>query len=1168
MTKTLTCLILILAMTALTATATLTNDVAFTAALDGSQQRYVVILPDKFDPAQPHGLLICLHGHGSDRWQFVNLDRGETTASRDVAAMNQMIYVSPDYRAKTSWMAAAAEADMIQLIGDLKKQYAINKVILSGGSMGASSALTFTALHPELIDGVVALNGLADHLPYKKLQSHIAASFGGTKKEIPDEYRKRSAINFPEKFTMPLAITAGGKDTSVPPESVIKLGKAVQKFNPSVFIDYDPNRGHETNYEVSLKAFQFVINAPQIIPASLSVSINDKALHPAHATTAGVWFYTDAKGENQLLLTGHESIPESWQLTASLKTKSTIRIQLNNEDTPLPAINFHSKVISGSSSSAKSAPGEIIIKSDSKEGTLTIKDFTCNKNRLTFIPQRHPHTRDPVKCSPDLLPSIADALIEWDWRMQDGIGTPREPRTYAQATEKLLKQMIAAKMDKAAIDALRKQHPAATDDEQVVEAYWLAAHRLRRKLILANPQLTKSPLLFAKHVPSVMSHQLTQMYGYCSQPGGGLFILEQPGISMRTRDITPDSLPAGNFMTPELSFDAERVLFAYCPVKNAPKSWGFNDQTKGLRYHIHELTLASGTVRTLTQGDTDNFFPVCLPGGDILFSSTMRGGYHRCGRGPCFVYTLARMSANGENPRSISFHETHEWDPCLLNDGRIIYTRWDYVDRNAVHYQHLWSTRPDGGNVRIYYGNNSWAPTGIWEARSIPGSTRVMATAAPHHGMSAGSIVLVDTTKGVDGKEPLTRLTPEVRFPEAESPLARGPNPGAPYDFDTLPGGYWNSPLKESWMEKNSTVGERRWPGHCYKSPWPLSEDKFIVSYSFDRLVGEAGPNLPNMFGIYFADAFGNKELLYRDPNIASLWARPLAKRTPPPELASAYDEVRREKNTGTFFLSNVMESWPALPKDTPITHLRITQVLLKTTPNIDSPKIAAGLGAPGRQVLGTVPVEKDGSAYFEAPARTPIMFQALDAQGRAVQTMRSLVYLQPGENETCIGCHEHRMQKDPPRAQAQAIIRPPSIIKQGPDGSKPFSYPRLVQPILDRHCLRCHDGKEPKRPVLTGAPEGAFSKSFNSLIKLVSFSAWNRPNQNYEPLTEPLRFGAIASPLAKMLEKGHNKVELSAAEWESLNTWMDANGAFYGTFDRVEQKKQLAGEVIAGPAE
>jgi hypothetical protein len=262
------------------------------------------------------------------------------------------------------------------------------------------------------------------------------------------------------------------------------------------------------------------------------------------------------------------------------------------------------------------------------------------------------------------------------------------------------------------------------------------------------------------------------------------------------------------------------------------------------------------------------------------------------------------------------------------------------------------------------------------------------------------------------------------------------------------------------------------------------------------------------------------------------------------------------------------MESWPHLPTNTPITHLRILQILLKTTPDIDQPKVAAGLGAPGRQVLGTVPVEKDGSAYFEAPAKTPILFQALDAQGRAVQTMRSLVYLQPGENETCIGCHEHRMQKDPPRAQALAIKRSPSIITPGPDGCKPFSYPRLVQPILDKHCVKCHDGKEPKRPVLTGTPEGWASKSFNALIKYVSYSAWNAANQNYEPLTEPLRFGALASPLAQMLEKGHNKVELSPDEWKCLYTWMDANGEFYGTFDTAEQKKQLAGEIIEGPSE
>ena len=860
-------------------------------------------------------------------------------------------------------------------------------------------------------------------------------------------------------------------------------------------------------------------------------------------------------------------MPDGWRLTAALNKGDEVRVVLDSGAAAMGEIGFKFETLAGQTLICQPESNAVMIRASAGAGALRLTRFVCGGKPLTFVPARRPFSREPVACSPDPLPVIADALVEWDWRMQDGVGTPREPRTFAQATERLLARMTSSGMEKAAVDALRAKQPAASADETAWQAYWLAAHRLRRTLMLSDPQLADTPLLFVKHVPSVMSHQLTQMYGYCSQPGGGLFVLEQPGVSMRTRNITPASLPAGNFMTPELSFDAQKLLFAYCPVKTAPGSWGFNDQTKGLRYHIYELTRASGTVRMLTQGDTDNFFPVCLPGGDILFSSTRRGGFHRCGRGPCPVYTLARMGANGENPHSISYHETHEWDPCLLNDGRVIYTRWDYVDRNAVHYQQLWSARPDGGNVRIYYGNNTWNPAGIWEARSIPGSHRVMATASPHHGMSAGSVVLLDVTHGVDGREPQTRLTPEVRFPESESPLAHGPNAAEPYAFDTPPGGYWNSPLKEAWMEKTPTDEEKRWAGHCYKSPWPLSETRFIVSYSYDQLVGEAGPNIPNMFGIYLCDAFGNKELLYRDPNISSLWARPLVRRAPPPEVASAIDGTWRTKNTGTYFLSNVMESWPYLPTNTPITHLRIFQMLLKTTPNIDSPKVAAGLGAPGRQVLGTVPVAADGSAYFEAPARMPIYFQALDAQGRAVQTMRSLVYLQPGETETCIGCHEHRMKKEPPRAQALATRHAPSVIAPGPEGSKPFSYPLLVQPILDLHCVKCHDGKEPKRPVLTGAPDGWASKSFNALMKQVSYSTWGQPGPR-DALSEPLRFGALASPLAKMLEKGHGKVTLTPEEWTRLYTWMDANGEFYGTFDVAEQKKQLKGEVISEPKE
>jgi hypothetical protein len=940
--------------------------------------------------------------------------------------------------------------------------------------------------------------------------------------------------------------------------------------------------------EVELLASQPADRKPPFASASRAITasrtitasptINGKSIPPSHGSAAGVWFYADGEKGAQLLLVGHTSVPESWRLTASLNKGDHVRIPFASDMTVPANIQFHVDALSPVALHCQVETNALVIKAVSGSGAARLTGFAYQNVPVSFMPERRPFSRTPVLCSPDPHPAIADALVEWDWRMQDGIQTPRESRTYGQAVDKLLRQTEALVAERTAAKSFGGEEQSAwetlraaclnagkIDNIAKQESLWLNLHNLRRKIVLGNPLFKTSQVLMVKHVPSVMSHQLTQLYGYCARPGGGLFILQEPGVTMRTKNITPETLPAGNFMTPELSCDAGKVLFAYCPVKEAPASWSYNEQTKKLRYHIYELSLASGTVRQLTQGDSDNFSPVYLPDGDVLFVSTQRGGYHRCGRGPCFLYTTARMGADGGNPRSLSFHETNEWDPCLLNDGRVIYTRWDYVDRNAVFYQQLWTARPDGSNVRIYYGNNTWNPAGIWEARSIPGSSRVMATAAAHHAMSAGSIVLLDTAKGVDGKDPLTRLTPDVRFPESESILAAGPG-GIAYDFDTPVSGHWDSPMKEAWMEKTPPEEEKRWPGHCYKSPWPLSEKFFIVSYSFDRLVGEPGPNIPNMFGVYFADVFGNKELVYRDPNISSVWARPIASRNLPPELAMQSADTGKKR--GTFFLSDVMESWPYLPTNSPITHLRIVQVLLKTTPNANSPKLGAANASPGKQVLGTVPVEDDGSAYFEAPACTPMLFQALDAKGRAVQTMRSLVYLQPDEKESCIGCHEHRMKQKTPRLQAKAIQRAPSKITPGPEGSLPFSYPLLVQPILNRHCVSCHTGEKPGRPVLTGDPENVFSKSYNALVNRVAFSAWGNPHNNFEPLTEPGRFGAINSPLAKMLEAGHKKVQLTPEAWASLYTWMDVNALFYGTFDVTEQKKQQAGERIEPPKE
>ncbi|HEY3379176.1 MAG TPA: alpha/beta fold hydrolase [Armatimonadota bacterium] len=235
------------------------KDVTFTAKLDGSTQRYVLLMPEPFDAAVEHHLLIALHGHGSDRWQYAKDARDECRAARDLAAQYGMLYVSPDYRAATSWMGPAAEADVLQIIADLKQQYKIGKVFLVGASMGGTSVLTFTALHPELIAGVCAQNPHANHLEYANFQDAIAASFGGSKTALLAEYKKRSAEYWPEAFTMPVAITTGGRDTLVPPQSALRLAQVLQALGRKALAIHREEGGHATNYADTTQALDFVI---------------------------------------------------------------------------------------------------------------------------------------------------------------------------------------------------------------------------------------------------------------------------------------------------------------------------------------------------------------------------------------------------------------------------------------------------------------------------------------------------------------------------------------------------------------------------------------------------------------------------------------------------------------------------------------------------------------------------------------------------------------------------------------------------------------------------------------------------------------------------------------------------------------------------------------------
>lgn len=932
-----------------------------------------------------------------------------------------------------------------------------------------------------------------------------------------------------------------------------------------------------------------------------TLSIDKKPILPTNGTVAGVWFFADFDGEkaSQLLLLGHadagpDGLP-NYRLLADLAPGETVTLtvpaarddKLTCEISPLNA-----EEVSVSSETVDGAARLTLVAGDTPRFVILTK-FRAGGKPVSLDPERRLIDLSPISVSPNMSQPLADALIEWDWRMWDGIETPTASRTFREAIAKRLPQCAAMIADitentesdmgaapftgfedecRALTDRYKALNANAQSTNEDYEKLWRELHGLRRRATLANPLFHTGPLLFAKHVPTVASHQLTQSYGCLTRPGGGIFVLDKPGESMDVRSLTSEFRPGG-FLYPSVTYDGNSILFSFCPADRAAEGWSY-PSTWGQYQHIWKMDSDGNNPTQLSDGYYDDFAPRELPDGKIVFSSTRRGGFHRCGRGPCPVFTLAVMNADGSEAHPISYHETHEWTPDVMNDGRVIYTRWDYVDRDAVYYQNLWTTRPDGTDVRIYYGNNTFSPNGIWEPKAIPGSNKVMAIGGPHHGMSAGSVMLLDNSYGVDGAEAVTRLTPEVLYPEAETPLPMGRSGSDFNRFDEPTTSSWDANRLDRPADRITEPSEEqiRWPVHVFKSPWPLSETYFIASYSFDKLIGESGSNIPNQFGIYFCDAFGNRELIYRDPNISSVWAMPLAPRPSQPRYISVLPEPLNPDGTpktAQFFIQNVYESWPFdIPEK--IKSLRVVQILPKTTPHANTPKVGQAFASPGKQILGTVPVEEDGSAQFAVPARIPFLLQALGEDGRMVEGMRSLIYAQPGETVSCAGCHEDRIAAVPatPTATIASRQTEPQNLIPAPSGSKPFSYPILLQPVLDRHCVSCHNDEKPNGGIsLSGTPENQFTKSYNVMVNYVSYTYWTAPEGNHEPMTIPYRFGTHQSKLIKMLDEGHYDVKLTDEDWERLYTWIDGgNALFYGTFNEEGQKRQQNGEEICGP--
>lgn len=564
-------------------------------------------------------------------------------------------------------------------------------------------------------------------------------------------------------------------------------------------------------------------------------------------------------------------------------------------------------------------------------------------------------------------------------------------------------------------------------------------------------------------------------------------------------------LPKGIIRDVEASYDASHILFSM------RKS--FEDS-----YHIYEMDLKSRKIRQLTRlAEVSDIDPIYLPDGDIAFASTRAAKYCGCNRH--IMCNLYKMSPDGANITQIGNSIEFEGTPSITRDGKILYTRWEYVDRNFSGAQGLWTCNPDGTRHALYWGQETKNPAlnGI----QIPNSNKVAAILSSCHDIAWGALAIIDKNIGVEGEKSVVKI-----FPESARKLIDKPG--------------------DKYADSMKAVKIK------YEDPEPISE-KFILS---SRQASEKSQTM----NLYLTDIESGTDVLVgkSTEGMGLFDAKLLARRTPPMTAAPQRSYDTSEK--ALAYVSDVYEGTHLKGvKRGDIKYLRIVE---------NPPKLYwsggywenEGSQAPAMNyddyddkiILGTVPVESDGSAYFEVPAEKFIYLQALDANGDMLQTMRSGMSILPGEIASCAGCHESRAAPPPASLRhSLALKRKPSKIKPVPAGAtgSEFSYIKNIQPILDKHCVKCHDfgGKGSEKIVLCGDRGLVFNQSY---LQLHSKKAISAIGAGPDAVVEANTWGAKHSKIVRMIRNGHSGVKMPENEFAVLRAWIDLNAPYYSTED------------------
>jgi hypothetical protein len=717
--------------------------------------------------------------------------------------------------------------------------------------------------------------------------------------------------------------------------------------------------------------------------------------------------------------------------------------------------------------------------------------------------------------------------------------------------------------------------------------YWLQMRLLSRSIIMNNPDLDFGETVFSTRHANHSGENITNgAKTYINKPGGDICVKKgfDPGSGLT--NLIKGRLGPGHTKGIDLWWDADRIVFSWVKQPDYFKDTihesdqGFDDYMHGASgpAALYEISLRGKKIQKITQQDYNaDIEPTYLPNGDIVFSSS-RGDFGSQCSGHFFqnkkIVNLYRTSPDGQNIRAISNNKDFDRYAHTMDNGLVLYTRWEYQERHLWQTHNLWTARPDGSmSEAIFKQHINNGPMSLRDARSIPGSEKLVAIGCGHHEWAQGAVFIIDYQKGINENDGFRCVTPFITNRE---------------------GGLGDKKI----VEQGGVVDSFG----VYQQPFALSQKSFLVSYSW--FIPRKVFNATN-FGIYYIDVYGNKELIHLEPVLSSIYPMPLVKREKPPVVPDVYNE---QQNFASIYVTDIYEGLPEVERGE-IKYIRISHhtewptihtgddVLdynhLHYTP---SGSWARSLGlwtwSPAR-TFGVVPVYEDGSAYFKSPVGIPVYFQALDENYLEVRRMRTFVSLQAGETRGCTGCHESRDEAPVSLSHIPAALAYEPSVPVPPAWGETVlpDFEKHIQPIFDRNCVSCHNKDKMKGGLdFSSRQIDYYNQSYRSLFGLKPGDptpvqeGWSRKlmypelehvvndrpslelmeNNEYpgqliaisnrfsdNSVTRVREFGSAESKLIQVLLRDRHKgyVNMNEEDWVSLVTWIDLNAPYWGSF-------------------